>query len=59
MIWASDKLFQELEEVPMTMIGGLDVHRQQMTFDYVDSHGLVRFPTRLPHHVLLPEATMA
>jgi hypothetical protein len=56
MIWASDKLFQELEEVPMTMIGGLDVHRQQITFDYVDSHGLVRFPTRLPHHVLLPEA---
>jgi len=31
------KLFQELEEVPlMTMIGGLDVHRQQITFDYVD-----------------------
>jgi transposase len=43
MIWASDKLFQELEEVPMTMIGGLDVHRQQITFDYVDSDGLVRW----------------
>jgi hypothetical protein len=26
--------FQELEEVPlMTMVGGLDVHRQQITFD--------------------------
>jgi len=22
-------MFQELEEVPMTMVGGLDVHRQQ------------------------------
>jgi transposase len=38
------KLFQELEEVPlMTMIGGLDVHRQQITFDYVDDEGLVHF----------------
>ena len=27
----------------MTMIGGLDVHRQQITFDYVDSDGLVRW----------------
>jgi transposase len=36
-------LFQELEEVPMTMVGGLDVHRQQITFDYVDSDGLVRW----------------
>jgi transposase len=36
-------LFQELEEVPMTMIGGLDVHRQQITFDYVDDDGLVRW----------------
>jgi transposase len=43
MTWASDKLFQEFEEVPMTMIGGLDVHRQQITFDYVDSDGLVRW----------------
>src|ERR1700739_3744581 len=43
MIWASEKLFQELEEVPMTMIGGLDVHRQQITFDYVDGDGLVRW----------------
>jgi transposase len=37
------KVFQELEEVPMTMIGGLDVHRQQITFEYVDSDGLVRW----------------
>ena len=27
----------------MTMIGGLDVHRQQITFDYVDGDGLVRW----------------
>ena len=26
----------------MTMIGGLDVHRKQITFDYVDGDGLVR-----------------
>src|SRR6202158_5712053 len=39
---ASD-LFQELEEVPMTMVGGFDVHRQQITFDYVDGDGLVRW----------------
>jgi transposase len=37
-------LFQELEEVPlMTMVGGLDVHRQQITFDYVDNDGLVHW----------------
>jgi hypothetical protein len=24
----------------MTMVGGLDVHRQQITFDYVDNDGL-------------------
>jgi transposase len=27
----------------MTMIGGFDVHRKQITFDYVDDDGLVRF----------------
>jgi transposase len=27
----------------MTMVGGLDVHRQQITFDYVDSDGLVHW----------------
>jgi transposase len=26
-----------IEEVPMTIIGGLDVHRAQITFDYVDT----------------------
>src|SRR5712692_8016943 len=28
---------QELEEVPMAMIGGFDVHRAQITFDYLDT----------------------
>ena len=27
----------------MTIVGGLDVHRQQITFDYVDNDGLVRW----------------
>src|SRR3981081_2042323 len=36
------KMLQELEEVLMTMVGGLDGHRQQITFDYVDDDGLVR-----------------
>ena len=27
----------------MTMVGGFDVHRQQVTFDYVDDDGLVRW----------------
>jgi transposase len=27
----------------VTMVGGFDVHRQQITFDYVDSDGLVRW----------------
>src|ERR1700682_143210 len=35
--------FRELEEVPMTMIGGFDVHRKQITFDFVDDDGLVRW----------------
>jgi hypothetical protein len=26
----------ELEEVPMSIVGGLDIHRQQLTFDYVE-----------------------
>src|SRR6202008_5148892 len=37
------ELFQELEEVPMTIVGGLDVHRQQITFDYVNNDGLVHW----------------
>ena len=41
-MWASEELFQELEEVPLvTMVGGYDVHRKQITFDYVDDDGLV------------------
>ena len=24
----------ELEEVPMPIVGGLDIHRKQITFDY-------------------------
>ena len=27
----------------MTIVGGFDVHRQQITFDYVDDDGLVRW----------------
>ena len=27
----------------MTMVGGFDVHRKQITFDYVDEDGLVRW----------------
>ena len=27
----------------MTMVGGFDVHRKQITFDYVDSDGVVRW----------------
>ena len=38
----ASEMFQELEEVPMTMVGGFDVHRKQITFDYVDDDGLVR-----------------
>jgi transposase len=38
------RVFQELEEVPlMTMVGGFDVHRKQITFDYVDDDGLVHW----------------
>src|SRR3984893_14630174 len=35
--------FHELEEVPMTIVGGLDVHRKQITFDYVDDDGLMHW----------------
>jgi transposase len=44
---------QELEEVPMTIVGGFDVHRAQITFDYVDtdtgevSTGQIRPATRV------------
>src|SRR5215470_13199052 len=33
---ASVLMFREREEVPMAIVGGLDIHRQQLTFDYVD-----------------------
>ena len=26
----------ELEEVPMSIVGGVDIHRKQLTFDWVD-----------------------
>src|SRR6202048_415673 len=39
----ASEFFRELEEVPMTMIGGFDVHRKQITFDLVDDDGLVRW----------------
>src|SRR5690349_23203909 len=33
----------ELEEVPMPIVGGLDIHRKQITFDYLDTEtGQVR-----------------
>jgi hypothetical protein len=28
---------RELGEVPMTIVGGLDIHRKQLTFDYLDT----------------------
>ena len=43
LVYMASVMFQELEEVPMTMVGGLDVHRQQITFDYVDNDGLVHW----------------
>ena len=27
----------EREEVPMPIVGGLDIHRKQITFDYLDT----------------------
>src|SRR6478736_4596270 len=41
--WVCVRCFREREEVPMTMAGGFDVHRKQITFDYVDNDGLVRW----------------
>ena len=32
--WTS--MVTELEEVPMSIVGGLDIHRKQLTFDWVD-----------------------
>ena len=28
---------QELEEVPMAIVGGIDVHRGQLTYDYLET----------------------
>ena len=43
LVECASEFFRELEEVPMTMVGGFDVHRKQITFDYVDTDtGLVR-----------------
>ena len=28
---------REREEVPMPIVGGLDIHRKQLTFDYLDT----------------------
>jgi hypothetical protein len=28
---------RECEEAPMGIVGGLDIHRKQITFDYVDT----------------------
>jgi transposase len=39
----ASEVFQEREEVPMTIAGGFDVHRQQITFDFVDEDGLVHW----------------
>src|ERR1700751_1649050 len=38
----ASEMFQELE-VAMTIVGGLDVPRQQITFDYIDNDGLVHW----------------
>ena len=35
----------ELEEVPMPIVGGLDIHRKQITFDYLVRH---RLPAAAP-----------
>jgi len=42
------EIFEELEEVRMTIVGGLDVHRQQITFDYVDNDGPCAHYGRMP-----------
>ncbi len=42
------EIFEELEEVRMTIVGGLDVHRQQITFDYVDNDGPCAHCGRMP-----------
>src|SRR6266545_1463842 len=54
----------ELEEVPMPIVGGLDIHRKQITFDYLDTvTGQVRrgqvAPADRPHlRMLLAEGRL-
>jgi transposase len=49
----------ELKEVPMRIVGGLDVHRAQITFDYVDlatgdqERGVIRPATRTEFRAFL------
>src|SRR6267142_1477655 len=43
LVGMASEMCQEREEGRMTMVGGFDVHRKQITFDYVDGDGLVRF----------------
>src|SRR5215213_6313798 len=31
------RVFSELEEVPLSIVGGFDIHRRQITFDYLDT----------------------
>ena len=35
--WGAFVRAPELEEVPMPIVGGLDIHRKQITFDYLDT----------------------
>src|ERR687897_1590374 len=34
---AASVLGRELEEVPMAIVGGLDIHRRQITYDWIDT----------------------
>jgi hypothetical protein len=45
----ASEMFQELEEVPMTMVGGFDVHRQQTA-------SITKSARETPsvHHVRMP-----
>src|SRR6266536_6051257 len=35
--WPYQITLREPEEVPMAIVGGLDIHRRQITYDYLDS----------------------
>jgi hypothetical protein len=55
----------EREEVPMSIVGGLDIHRKQLTFDYVEEETdgrLAAGRTKIDHHAppeLLPRIRVA